>query len=263
MAQFLESPQLALPAATTSPTVTSSTTPWASSSWVEIDPSIANDAVLTAVSTYNDVTLPIQFEVDVGVGGAGSEVVVSTIKGISEPPLGDVGDDTTFVLPIPVEAFTSGDRVAVRVRTSASAANSWPVGLSIVEVPFTGTMMTTAQPVKVLPSAAAFTDLNTGGSAWTSGSWVEMTASAAADLVVVGFGTRCAGQCEFDLGIGGAGSEVVIATIRGFGGNGRNGQIMFHSPWDAIPSGSRIAARSRAATVTLIRLSFMYQEQPL
>lgn len=261
---YLSSPMLPLPSAAAGVTVTSNTTPWADSAWVEIDPSIANDSLLATITAFNDDnSASHQFELDIGVGGSGSEVVVTTVKGVSQLALDDIGDDPTFVLPIQIEAFTAGDRVSARIRTSTAAAIDWRVAITVIEVPYAGNLLTTANPIKVTTPGAAFVSASVGLVGWVSSAYQTVIASAAADLVLVGFAGFSNQRWEIDLAIGSAGNEVVFATVRGLSVS-FHGQVMFTQPLDVIASGDRVSMRLRSSTIAVGgHCALMYIEKPL
>jgi len=261
--QFLASPQLPIPAGAASASITGNTSSWTNSSWVQLTASISVDAMLASIAVHSAVA-GFEFEVDIGVGGAGSEAVLTTIRGMSNPPLTNTGDSCDFELPIFIDGITAGDRLAARVRSSVTGANSWTVCINVVEVPYDGFVLTSANPIKVVPSAASATNNQSAITpAWANGSWAELIASAAADLVIVGFEHWAVQFHEFEIGIGSAGSETPVGIIRGIGQNSRQLQTMLHSPWDVIPSGSRIAWRHRNSTFAGGFIALMYMEKPL
>lgn len=118
----------------------------------------------------------------------------------------------------------------------------WPIatgwqGLSVV-----------VNPVAATSDA---TSVTAGGSANTKGSWVEVSASWP------GYGgltmaTQALGGVDslLDIGIGSAGSEVVVAE-NVYAGNGASARLMapFCLPL-MIPSGARVSVRSQASTAS-------------
>ena len=62
-------------------------------------------------------------------------------------------------------------------------------------------VLTTAV-LKCVPAAAAGITVTSGGSAWGNGSWVELIASAAADLAITGLVVLPAGGAQFEIEIG-------------------------------------------------------------
>lgn len=262
--QFLSAPMLPLPSAAAGVTVTASTTAWNNSSWVEIEDSIAATSLLMAISVFcTDSGNNRQFEVDIGKGAAGSETVVTTIKGKSNPVFVNIGEDSVYNMPIPIACFTAGDRVACRVRSSASSGITFRVKISVVAAGYSGSITTTANPVKVSPSAAALaTCTSHATTAWTDVAWTEFIASTSTTWVIVGLVVGLGGgHWEIDIAKGAASSEVVIATIRGRSDVTRNYQIMLPEPLDVIPSSTRIAIRARGnQTSRTAEVGIMYLE---
>src|SRR5262245_48349073 len=79
----------------------------------------------------------------------------------------------------------------------------------------------TTTAMKVAPSAAAGLSVATGSTSWVNGSWVEVLSSTAGLTAIAGFTLAAtnAGQWQFDIGVGGAGSEVVVGTVGWTNGN--------------------------------------------
>jgi hypothetical protein len=123
--------------------------------------------------------------------------------------------------------------------------------------------------LNITPSAAS----------WANGTWTQLLASAATDIELVGW--RIASQLgssatmdstyeiEIDFGIGGSGSEVVVATfpytIRQDDNTGHfvdyTNVGFFPEPF-TVASGTRIAVRARASSITnlnIIAPSIRYQ----
>lgn len=269
--QYLSSPSLPLPAAAAAPSVNSSGVVWGNSSWVELTASLGSDSLLLSITPYTHDTNNAQFEADIGVGSAGSEVVVCTVKGRSAPVLSDAGDEVIFNLPIPIDALPSGSRVAARIRTNITTVQTWRICATYAEKPIVGSVLTTANPVKVLPSAANQTSTTASTTAWANGAWAQVTASTAAAIILVGVSTSGGLRWEMDIGTGAAGSEVVQTTIRcnqGASVDGlRHSLIMFPIPLDVIGSGVRVAVRSRygfsEVSGRTLRIGLMYIEKPL
>src|SRR6185369_6132710 len=91
---------------------------WANGSWVEIDPSVPADRVLTAYMTANPAQ--VEYELDFGVGAAGSEVAFTSLRMASGA--NDSGGAVMHdVFPVP-SVFETGTRFAVRARGSTASA---------------------------------------------------------------------------------------------------------------------------------------------
>ena len=69
----------------------------------------------------------------------------------------------------------------------------------------------TTTPLKSAPAAADGVSVSPGGSSFANGAWVELIASASADLAVIaivtkGISTTTQHNAEFELGVGAAGA---------------------------------------------------------
>lgn len=97
------------------------------------------------------------------------------------------------------------------------------------------------------PANAAGASVSSAAAGFTYGSWVQVVAAAAADLICDGGALRqgaTPGQIRVEVGIGAGGSEVGIGYLL-FASSSGNGDTMLTAVGDgiAIPSGSRIAVR--------------------
>jgi hypothetical protein len=127
----------------------------------------------------------------------------------------------------------------------------------------------TTTPLKVLPSAASGVSVTGSGTAWGNSSWVQVTASTPAAIVVVGVvvGGGVNQEFEIDIGKGPAGSETVVATISGNQESAASSPrwLPLPIPVDNIPSGTRVAVRVRKAgtTTTAWTIKLVYYEKPI
>ncbi len=195
-------------------------------------------------------------EIDVGVGAAGAETVISTFKlhGIITNLNGNNFD---CPLPLWVDAIPGGARVAVRFRSSRATAgsNTAYAALSYVAKPITGERLSTTKPYKCWPSNASAVSVVSGAD-MASGAWAEIIASTPVDWMLVASWMAsdsvgdAIGVAEWDVGIGAAGSEEVVGTYRyGFWSMGSyHPRPFFLGGWvldRVIPAGSRIVIRTR------------------
>jgi hypothetical protein len=118
-----------VPSAASGVSVTISATAWANSAWVELTTGIANPIVCCAVIVNPAVAA--EFEVEIGKGAAGAEVVVGWVHGFGET-LGGGSEPCRFRIPIEVAANT---RLAVRFRTAGTTTTAWTAKLQYYEVP--------------------------------------------------------------------------------------------------------------------------------
>ena len=267
--------QVTLPSAADGVSVIPSGSSGVSSAWVTVVASAPSSGYLTGVSyigTSDIHEFNTWVEIDVGVGAAASEVVIATLRG-SIGVLGVLDQGQWLPCPILIAGIVSGTRVATRIRIGNTSTVEWIVSLTYLPTGFTGeNLLTTTQPSQVYPPATSNVLLPTSGVTWASGAWATVAASAAADLIIVAYNIGIAGNhdmaAEVDVGVGAAGFEVVIDTLRVFGVAGGTGNIPRWNPLDHVPMGSRLAARMRSDTVfpyltRQVQIAVTYHEKPL
>jgi hypothetical protein len=254
-------------------TLANPTASWSSSAWVEMEDAAGADWLLTSVHVWPLVNAGKTDEIDVGIGAAGAESVVATVRMQGERTYWSWGG---MRLPIPSAVIPSGARVSIRGRSYyAYDTSQLQASIGCVALPLSTatSMQTTTKPIKCVPTASNDITVAGSGTAWVWSAWAQLVASAAADLVI-GSVTRtmhirvdCVGEIE--LGIGAAGAEATVAWYpAGFskytGASTRLGCEPV-VPVDAIPAGSRIAARWRANTTSTSNVGFAlnYYEKPL
>ncbi len=261
-----------VPSAATAPNVTPSGTSFNNSAWVQLTAASDTDWLITGLSVETFGVTGVDFEVDIGVGGAGSEVVKTTFKGW----IGD-GNVSYCFLPsfIPVDAIASGSRVAVRMRKAGTSTAVWTFALAYVKKSTSSGLYVFAstKPTKVVPSAAVGTTLTNAGVAWTNGAWVQLIASTSTAIVLEAvmpgnYTQNGSNEIEVDIGIGAAASEVVKTTLRmsqrGPTPVGACPILPIWPPLDVIPSSTRVAARMRSSnTFGTLPVSLLYKEKPL
>ena len=117
----LNSPHLTLPAAANSIAVTSAGTAWTNSAYSQMTAGVQDISYITRIAINS--TNVQQFEVDVSTGGAGSEVVQTTLAGQVVSAAGFSWID----LPVPIQ-IPANTRVAVRLRNSGTSG-TWNFAL--------------------------------------------------------------------------------------------------------------------------------------
>lgn len=250
MVQYVNSPQKTLPSAADNVSVTSSSSSWVYGSWVTISASAPSAGVLTGITVKNSQTTnAFQFEVDIGVGGAGAETTIATIKGYAYQ-INNYGNMSYWPFHIGIDGWALGTRIATRIRTSRAQAITFQVGITYYESPVSGNLTTTSNVVKVLPSGSSI-NLGTGGSAWANGSYVTFANPLANDIALLGIVAGPSGQngaraYEIDISTGAASSETVIHTVRAHMGSfvGFPWYIPFPIPLK-VSGGARLALRAR------------------
>lgn len=241
-------PRKVWPPAADNVSVTPIASNFGNSAWVQVVASTSAACLLAGVVVRPGVG-NVNYEIDVGTGGAGSETVIATLIGAVASTLNALGQ-SSLLLPIPIDAIATSTRVAVRLRKSGTSLTVWGVAVLYYEKPIVGTLVTTTKPAKCLPAAADAAVVNSGTAVWADGAYTQITASAAADLVVIGIAAlmQVAGaRWELDLAIGAAGAEVVITTLRGYNANSTESPnlLILPTPLDAIPASSRVSCRAR------------------
>lgn len=253
------------PSAASSVSITPSGTAWVNSAWVQLVASTANAITIIAVTV--DTGVAAQFEIDIGKGTAGSETVVGTLCGSAESVT--VGAPCVLYFPIPISNIPSGTRVAVRLRKATGSTVAWAAALQYLDSATPTGITVTAQPSKVLPSAAAGAVITPAATAWVSSAWAQITASTAAAWVLAAATASLAAAqpFEFDIGVGTAGSEVVVTTLRGYVETqvGMPMVLLLEPVLDNIASGVRVAVRMRkpGTAVTTWNCKLTYYEKPL
>ena len=233
-----------VPSAAVGVSVTEGTS-WAHGSWVEITASAPANAVLAGILVTGGSFNNDEREVDIGIGAASSETVIATFR----QGLGNSGNTAQYppmMLPVPISGI-GGQRIAARARRAGAGG---AIGVKVLYLDNPSEPITTAQPLRCLPSAAAGVGIAGAGTAWANSSWVEVSSSLPTQVALAGlaFTTNTgADHFIFEFGIGAAGSEVSIGEVRG-----SNGTAMgWASTWlwlpglKSIPAGTRLAVRLR------------------
>lgn len=263
--EYTTSPQKVVPSASVAIGTAGNGSAWANSAWVQMIASTSSAIVITGVVV--DPQSNAEFEIDIGKGGAGSETVIATIPGVRK---NGAGGPWWLQFPIAIDNVAAGTRVAIRFRKSDTSTTNWNFKLTYWDKPLAGgTVSTTANASKVLPSAASGVTVTAPGTAWTSTAWVQVTAATANAIVLGGIAVYVptAGEFEVDVGTGAAGSETVVTTFRDISGNANSGPYLklLKPALDNIGSGVRVAVRLRvshtSSTNYLVKL--LYYDSPV
>lgn len=237
------------PPAAAGASITPANSAWTNSAWSQI---IASTAAATTVYAlvFHDAVTDVDFELDLGKGGAGSETVIATVAGHDVNAL---YYSTIRVLEfrIPLDNVPTSTRLAVRLRKEGTSTTAWRVRLLHSATVSSTVGVTTAAPL-VVPSAASGVSVTPSGTAWVSSSWVQLSSSLAnIALLAVGIlrGQTTQHEFEIDIGKGGAGSEVVVGTIAGGSGSNNTSRIVVPFGVPLVVSGTnRIAVRIRLSS---------------
>lgn len=271
MFQWTSNYQFTAPSGASGISVTPSGVAWANSPWAEIHSGTDMDWTLNGVILGNRGTTA-DYEVDIGVvpvsGAISGCTAISTFKGMV-----DVLSTYSYgnmQLPIPVDKIPSGRRVGVRMRKSGTSTATWSWAIQFYKKPLNGNLQTTTQALKVLPSAAAPITLNAASVAWDWGTWVTISASAPANMAIAAIGLSQpfnGADFEVQVGVGGAGSEVALFTLKGYESQTAvtPGYYPLPNPRSGISAGNRIAARFRkeGTNTTGPDIHLCYYETPV
>jgi hypothetical protein len=236
--------------------VTASATPHTKGSWVTLVASTSFDVDLIDIFTYvNTSTSGVDTSqlLDIGIGGAGSEVVL-----IGNIPRGHVpsgGHSVMFPVRIP-----AGSRIAGRLQSAVvsgqhstglilSASSGWNRSNS-------GGLVTTYGADTATSSGAVLADT---GSANTKAAWTQITAATTSrHRFLVPVPSLAAGDTSittsfylYDIGIGAAASEVAILSNIPLASNAIEDIRCPTLPplLRDIPEGTRLSARFQKGTV--------------
>lgn len=223
-------------------------------SWVEVTAATTYDVFRVVMQTANSNASGTNTAglLDIGVGGAGSEVVVVPNLAVGYSSTGTSGTFPVWDLPL---FIAKGSRVAVRwqsARTSQSLNTLWTL--------FGPTSTTRAVPRPAPftwaygPNTASSLGVTcTPGAANAKGAWSQLAAATDGPVAAIAVGVQGAGISAMqggtvlvDIGAGAAGSEVVILPNLSFMTTtqelvARN-HLLTTYPVD-LPAGVRLAAR--------------------
>lgn len=192
-------------------TVTPNDTEWADGAWTEVHASLPTDWALAYFAFSWEGSGRNGVEVDFGIGSAGNETVIWTERMYDESTSFEHAPRRQDLWPL--RTVPAGSRLAMRIRKEGSGTNQWKfkVGyyadLDLEDAVTEGTQ-------KVLPAAQDGLTVSWGGSSLTEGSWVEFSSGLASSAALTRMVTG--GQpllTEWDVGTGGAGSEVERAIF--------------------------------------------------
>jgi hypothetical protein len=244
-------PSLVAPSAAAGTSITPSGTAWANSGWTQVIAS-TGDAIVLGGITVNPA-VAVEYEIDVGVGAAGSEVVVTTIRGRSVT----AGAPHTIILNPLLDNIPSDSRVSVRLRKDGTNTTAWTVKLIYYNKTNlgVGANALTTKPLKWSPTGQAGASVPINGTPWANSNWVQLIASAPANLAIaaVEFVPAAAVDFEIEFGIGAAGSEIPIGLVRGRVLSTTLGNIFtvnIAPLINSVPAGSRLAVRIRTSGTT-------------
>lgn len=153
---------------------------------------------------------------DIGVGGAGSEVSLIDNLLFSLSP----NDFKVAVYQLPIH-IPKGTRVAARIQASTGSTEIEIWGRCFAATLKENQGFPWCQTIGANTADSGGTTIDPGGVISTAGAWTQLVASCdrhvkAMTLAMGGQlnAARIATVCDFDIGIGGAGSEITLFTVR-------------------------------------------------
>lgn len=231
---------------------------WANGDWTDVVAATLSSVVLAAVgispvsTTFPFPTISTAMELDVGVGSSGNEVVVTTIRWHTQTSI--AGTPRLCALPQLVTGIASSARISCRLRAAAASGFAVRVKVCTYASPLAGTSdISTSSATAWLPSAATSLSLVTPASAWANSPWVTMGAlSAVALSQLVVDSSPSDAENEIDIGVGDAGSEEVVGTVRWNSGVNTNkgddyAHLVLTSPINLTGVAQRVSLRARTA----------------
>jgi hypothetical protein len=249
---------------------TTSASAWTNVTYTEIIASTPDDWLIAGIALNQTVGAGHSYEVDIAVGSAGNEIVRATFRltGNNDDPSG------ISMLPVPIGIIPSGSRVAMRVRYSNAFADAIELKLYYYDTWPTTNFTYTGQALKSAHPSAAGAAMTLSASSWVNNAFVQVSAATPAAWAIAKFSVLLTtinnnplDEIEFDIAVGEAGLEEVIATIRfeesEFMVCGEG--VTFDPCISAIPQGARVSVCGRhSRTITRgAQVSFQYYELPL
>lgn len=267
MPEFLTQAQGALPAAAASVLVGGAGAADTYGAWAQVVAAAPSDlAVTAATSTPGGFNAGAYFTHNIGTGAGGAEVSLAEFGGYYKLASGTWSSDPAYKLipaQIPVSGVTSGTRIAVRSMRGDATTDNFNAAITYVAMPIAGDLETTTSPLRITASTVAVT---AGGSAWTDGSWAQITASTSAAWVVNHLVGACESTRDFELSLstGAGGAEVVVSRFASQFGNGHPMADALGVLFDNIAASTRVAARvSSHVGGEVLSLRIGYYHKPL
>lgn len=248
MSVLTTTPLHAAPSAAVGVTVTTGVMP-AWGAWVEVLAATAAPLAVAGVQLAAGSYSATDGELDIGVGAASAEASVGTLR-LYLQNSGGLGTPVGSLLPVPLGGIGAGVRVAVRARAVGGGTSLGTVGLLYYENLSSDQVTTSSQVLTSAPSGSASPTITPNASAWANSAWVELVASAATGLgllgLVHGITTGAEDGIEYDFGTGGSGSETVITTLREAPAVGRLPYTWLPGLYP-VAAGTRVSVRMRKA----------------
>lgn len=226
--------------------------------WVQLTASCPIDAVWALIFGMCSTTSGFEQAFDFGIGGAGSEVAI-----ISNFQTEANGYAPTACQLIPV-CIPAGTRIAARAQSTAASDTPQAMMILFGSAEARQERCGMVDTYGFTSGSSIGTAVDPGGTGNTKGSWAQLSASIANDIIglFAQFDDRnqtVSGSAAFaellDIGIGGAGSEKVIipnvsiTKIRNTNFVAVSANNLPFVPVK-IPAGTRLAARAQSSGTT-------------
>lgn len=234
------------------------------SSWVEFIATTPTSVALCALASTTDNTGDCLIQLGVGAAGA-EQVVANLVAEYGTLAGGGAGGRFNLNLPYPY-VVPAGERVAIRMAMSQTIGvfSHW-FSLGYIE----GTPDFTSWSQSLIQDWYLAKIATTNATPWGNSAWVTLDASVPQARVITAYrppGTA-AMEYELDLGIGAAGAEQVITTIRGANVDSASSCSLTYEllPVPAIiPAAVRLAMRARCSrTATQLSPVWHYTAEPV
>jgi hypothetical protein len=232
-------------------TITSGASNNTKGSWYEYIASTPFSA--SGIILFPNYASDYSFLVDIGIGAAGSEIPL-----ISNLLRNSVGVNTRFFgTPIFVPlGIPQGSRIVGRAQSSLGNQGV-RFGITLLRGDHIGQPLQRIDTYGANTATTYGTTVDPGGVAHTKGAWVELSSGLLAPTkgFSLGFSDRgnaakASSDWLFDVGIGAAGSEqVILGNVPLLCLTGASPLAYIYTPFlpFAIPSGTRVAARSQCS----------------
>ena len=244
-----------LPSAANGISLTPSATAWANGSWVELTssaPSTLYSAFIVVMPNNGAIVPAVSYEIDLGVGVSGHEVIVGTFRARAH---GDLwGPTSTVPFGLIHNRIATGTRVAMRIRHGATSdTDVYRVALGYFAA-LGGATGYASSIQTVAPFAGTFNTITAHASTpWVFGAWVEVLAAVHVpynSLIMGMIATNITAPHEIQIGAGAASSESDLITVpygTTIGGGDGFNYLRFPRPI-CINAGTRISMRTRSGT---------------
>lgn len=211
--------------------------------WVEVLAASSSEKAVVGTTCAKDTTGSV-VTLEFGTGAAGAESALNRVN-YSIPNVLTGGNlDQPLMIAFTVPA---NERLAVRAKDSGTAN----VGVSVayVEDPDFAQLSSAQQDAWSINNV-------TSGASWSSGDWEQAVSSAPMGMLLTGISASVADErdWEVDIGVGEAGSETVVTTLRFSASGLTTGKNYVPLPLPTrVESASRVAIRTRNSGTALSR----------